>query len=269
MGGDDGAAATATPTGAEGSQGEGDGGSGLYDLSTIPPELRDQVEPAFKQFDANVTKKFQEHADFRRQWEPYEQLGLHDYEPDFLSNLLEFAELASDEDSYREWLQAQAKEFGIGAEPPNGSEPGNDGSPDAVRQTVAEEIQKAMSPINEKFSQQEQAQQLQQEREALTTRFDELKQEAGVEFSEKDEQRIWKLAQAFGSEDDPVGLAFKEYQEMIGDAEKGLLGKKLEAPRAPEGPGGSPATTVERPKTFADARGMAAERIKQSLQANA
>jgi hypothetical protein len=51
-------------------EGQG-GGLGLYDLTTVPEHLRPVVEPLLKKVEANVTQRFQEHADFRKQWEPF------------------------------------------------------------------------------------------------------------------------------------------------------------------------------------------------------
>src|SRR5436190_236250 len=91
-GADDGGAA-----GGEGGQG-GEVGGGLYDLSSFDPAIREQVEPAFKQFDANVTKKFQDYSEQLKPWEPYKEMGLHEkYEPEFVQQSLEWMDQMQDE----------------------------------------------------------------------------------------------------------------------------------------------------------------------------
>jgi hypothetical protein len=47
-------------------------------LDRLPEEMRGDVEPIFKEWDANVTKRFQEAAEFRKTMEPLSDLGLTD-----------------------------------------------------------------------------------------------------------------------------------------------------------------------------------------------
>lgn len=101
----------------DGVQPEGQGAAsgspyGEY-LSRIPEEQRGVVEPVFKDWDANVTRRFQEASEFRRQWEPYGDLGLTEYDPGYLQQLLQLGQLFNDQDSYKEWLQLQAQEAGL------------------------------------------------------------------------------------------------------------------------------------------------------------
>src|SRR3954465_2872880 len=92
---------------AAGGEGQGQGAStdnlGLHpDLSNVPEGIRSQVEALLKEYDGNVTWKFQEAAEYTKQCEPYQNLGINELEPDELSDLMAFREIASDPDSFRE-----------------------------------------------------------------------------------------------------------------------------------------------------------------------
>ena len=100
----------------------------------------------------------------------------------------------------------------------------------------------------------------------LSDRMAEVAKEAGLDLSEREQERVFKLALAYAEDDDPIGKAFGEYQEMLADAEKGVLGKKLAAPKGAEGPGGVAATATEPIKTFKEAEEAARQRIRASLQ---
>lgn len=85
--------------------GEGQGGFGdLYDLSAAPEELRPFLEQELRKVESNVNGKLREHADYRKRWEPFEAVdGLSDLDPESLSELVKFHEVASDPDAFLDW----------------------------------------------------------------------------------------------------------------------------------------------------------------------
>lgn len=89
--------------------GEGDGGASdapyAEYLNRIPEEYRAEVEPAFKEWDGQVTRRFQEAAEFRKQWEPFQDTGVHEMQPDEVKWALQVAEAAQNNPAaLREWL---------------------------------------------------------------------------------------------------------------------------------------------------------------------
>jgi hypothetical protein len=273
-GADDGtvpAAPAATPP-AEGAngQGAGDGSLGLYDLSNVPDDVKEHLIPHLKAIEGNATKKFQEHADFRSQWEPYEKLGLHEIDPENMQSLLDFYDLAQDDDAWKGYIESQAKEMGLLEA--QGAGAGLDGGdleglgPEEIQQLVDERVRQATEPLQQAQAQQQMQAAQAKEAEALSTRLTQLAEESQVELDEDTEDRIFRLASKYAEQDDPVEPAFREYLAMIGGAESDLLKKKLAAPRAPEGPGGQAATAAPPLKDFKAAGQAARERLKQSLQ---
>jgi hypothetical protein len=103
-----GAPAAAGDGGAGGAGDGGDGASGPipWDLSSVSEELRPHVEAALKGVEGGVTKRFQEHADFRKQWEPYAGVeGLSEISPEDMARLVAFHQTASDEQQFEQWLR--------------------------------------------------------------------------------------------------------------------------------------------------------------------
>src|SRR5215216_3395957 len=100
------------PGGAEGT--EQQPGLGLYDLSGAPEELRPFLEQELKKYDGNVTKKFQEHADFRKRFEPYQDLDFGDVPADELGELLQLRQVFQDPQQTQEWLSALNEELCLG-----------------------------------------------------------------------------------------------------------------------------------------------------------
>src|ERR1035437_4782758 len=50
-------------------------------LDRLPEEVRGDVEPVFRDWDAQTTRKFQDAAKYRKQWEPLEQTGVSQRDP--------------------------------------------------------------------------------------------------------------------------------------------------------------------------------------------
>ena len=260
-----------------GQGGAADGG-GLYDLNQFAPEIREQVEPAFKQFDANVTRKFQELNDRYKPWEPYAEMGLSEYDPEYVGQLLQFGETLQDEASFKDWLGKIVDEHGealgvtrADAETDDLDDLGGyEGlTADQVKQIVAEQVQGAVAPLTQAQQKQEMERLQAEEVKRLDARLDELIEGAGLEGLD-DETRdvVFTLAARHEGQADPVELGFKDFQAITGKAESGVLGAKARKPRAPEGAGGSPpAAPAERPTTFGEAKKMALERIAQSINA--
>lgn len=234
---------------AEGGEGQGaEGNGGLYDLSAVPEDMRSQVEPLFKQFDANVTKKFQEHADYRKGWEPYENLGLNEYDPEGLQQLLQFAEQnLTSEDALREFVMSTAQENGWsldGEEPEGDPEEGED---DPVRSEL-DALKQQLSQITERDQAREQEQREQQIGEYITGEYDRLKGEVGELPDEEAQDWVDARAAMYASDpekrDKAIETAYRDYFAMVANIEKGLLKRKGDQPQAPE-QGGRPATGEE------------------------
>lgn len=245
-------------------QGAAESTSGLYDLSSVPEHLRGAVEPILKGFDANVTKKFQEHSDYRKGWEPYERLGVNQVDPEELSELLEFQRIWSDPTSRRAWYEEMRDHvLGEDAEDDLGDdEPvATDGQTD-VAKLVAEAVKQAMAPIMQEREQAQADQQRDQQMKAITSELDALEQEHG----KFDRERVCQMALLYGEDPDGLKKGYADYQALIAEARKDFVARSMDQPETPN-QGGQAVSAVSPPKTYDEARSAALQLLRNSTAA--
>jgi hypothetical protein len=263
----------ATPDAPEGAEVEPEGqgeAAGLYDLSSVPDELKPHVEEHLKQMEANATRKFQEFAEQRKAWEPYEELGINELDPAALKQLLQFAELAQDEDRFKEWWEEVGErmelfEDGSGGELDFSNENFSEDelTPESIKAMIAEGVSEAVKPIQESLTQGEQERLEQEAMSEVTGVLDGLKEEHGADL---DTDAILQLAYAYVDEDpdNAVQKGFEDFQRIVGAGQASLLKKKADDPARVEGPG-SADTTPRKITSFEDAKAAAAERFKATV----
>lgn len=242
---------------------------GLYDLETVDPEIREHLAPHLKAIEANATKKFQEAAEYRKGWAPYEDLGLKDVPPETVEQLLDFLQVASDPTQFAEWWKAAGEERGLFEAQTEGAglEGIEDLSPDKIQEMIAEQIAKGLNPIQETLQAQEQSRLEQQANQEIEDQLKQIRAD-NPELPEGAENAIVRLAYSYADEDGSSAIekGFEEYKALISQGEKGLFEQKANQPGVPEG-AGAPSTTTEPITSFGDPRlkASAAERLRKSL----
>lgn len=240
-------------------QGQQDTNPGLYpDLSAVPEDVRDIVTPLLKQFEGNVTRKFQEAAEFRKTWEPFQELGVHQVDPDELRELLAFRELAQDPDQFKAWYEAVGQEMGLHqqAAQPEAPAPGD---PAALESTLAKLLDQRLGPIEQAYQSQQEQARLQHAESFVNSKLDELKAEHG----EFDADAVCQLALAYEG-NDAIDRGFADYQRLVGQVEKNVFESKLQQPDSPA-QGGRPATQQKPITDFAEAKKAALGLMQQAM----
>lgn len=250
---------------AEGQGAEGGDAGGLYadHLNSVPEEHRELVEGALKGFaDKTVSPKLREHADYRKQWEPFEKLGVNEYDPEGLGQLLEFAQSTlADPDALQEWVLETARENGWIEEDPE-----SEGESDPVQDKI-QELESQLSQFTERDAAREQQQQEAKTLEYIDGEFNRMKEELGELPSKKAMDWVEARAIVLADSDDAevkgkaIELAHREYFDMIAEFEKDLLKRKGDQPRAPE-QGGRPGTSEEENTDWKTARQRAEARVR-------
>lgn len=258
----------------EGQGGEPGGAPFQEYLDRIPEEHRALVEPVFREWDGNVTKRFQEHAQQLSQWEPYEQIGLTQYEPDTIARLVAFAEEISTPEAYLAWLQEQAKAAGLlQAEPAVAPAAGE------LDPSIVGAVEQLLSPLQQAVEGlvgwQQQQQEWQQQQE-LSSYQQEAQAEYAAAYAELQEQHgeipaeaLERFADRYVGTCDPrevVQKAFADYQAFVAQVEQGVFTRKLDAPAPPQTGGATPPPTTA-PESLADAHAAAATRLRANRQA--
>lgn len=244
--------------------------SGLYDLDSVAPEIREHLAPHLKAIEGNVTKKFQEAAEYRKGWAPYEELGIKDVPAETVGELLNFLQVAGNPEQFAEWWKAAGEERGLFDQtqaPGLEMENVDDLSADKIQELIAEQIAKSLNPIQETLQAQEQKRLEQEANQEITQQLEQIRKD-NPDLPQGAENAIVRLAYSYADEDgsDAIQKGFEEYQALIGQGEKGLFEKKVDQPQAPEGPG-APSTAPDAITSFGDPRlkAAAAERLRKSL----
>jgi hypothetical protein len=217
-----------------------DSGADLYNLDSVEnPEVRQQLEPHVKAIQSNVEKKFREAADYRKGWQPYEEMGLQDMQPDQLKQLLDFASMANDPTQFDEWLKTAAEERGL----LNGVsgddldlEDVEEMSPEKIEELVAKQTQ----PIKEALENQSREQAIAGAEEEVQTSLQGIRKD-NPDLPENAEDAIEQLAYRYTDEpnmsaSEIIAKGFEDYQNLIGQGEKGLFEQKANQPAPAEGP---------------------------------
>ena len=260
-------------------QGDGSGAAPYQEwLDRIPEQVRGDVEPVFKDWDASVTKRFQDAAEYRRQWEPYEQTGVRNLSPEQVQWASQFMDAYDNNpQAIVEWAKEYANERGLTlAEAAQQAQEASERSEQSFddysvgydTQALEKALQAQLGPIQQRLEafaswqeQQEEAQRVQEANQFIRQQLDELKAQHGAEFDEDAVERF--IPQYI--ESDPrnaVPNAWRDYQSLKAQLEKSFVSTKIGAPPAAES-GGLADGSPEPVKTLDKANELARNILRQ------
>lgn len=241
---------------------------GFIDISSVPEDYRPHVAPIFKDIEREIGTRLQDAAEYRKGWEPYESLGLDQYEPESLGQVLQFAnEVLGNDESFEQWWNQVGEEQGwFESDGDEGDDDEDDeglidlSDPDTFRSAIREEIGDVLSPILESQRNDEQQRAVEEAGKQIEQQVADLK----GEYGEFDEQVLYKFASHYDGPE-AIQKGFQDMMEFVNSVEGQIIeGSGGGAPR-PEGPG-QPNTSPEPIRSIKDARKVAQERIRASRQ---
>ncbi|HEX9007327.1 MAG TPA: hypothetical protein VF889_08525 [Bacteroidota bacterium] len=245
----------------EGQGGEATPGDSPYAdyLNRIPEEVRGEVEPVFRDWDANTTKRFQEHSEFRKQWEPLKDTGVDQLTPEQAAYAVQLFQALDDPQTMKQWWDGYAEQNGLTPQEAKQAQQAVEstledfqGYEDPTRQ-LEKLLEERLTPLQQRLEQYDSRfqQQEQQAREAEAAKFiegqvAELEQKHG-KFDEQTTELVNTLAGRY-IESDPMNAiprAYEDLQRWRNDVEKAALQAKVDAP-APAESGGIPDVSPEQ-----------------------
>lgn len=258
-------------------EGQGAEGGGFVDqyLPQVPEDYREHVEPYLRDIESNANQRFQEHAQYKEQWEPYEELGLTDYEPESLAQLLQFAELMNDPEAVHEWWNRLGEENGYireliddyGLEDEDEGEEGEEEQydPQILMTAMQQMLDERLAPVLERNQEYEEQERVKEADSEIQQRVDAIQNE--YDLSEDELQAVYKLSLAYIDTDGPDAITkgFADFQNLVGNVETNTVTKKAGGPSKPEGEG-KPNTAAKAPTDWNEAKEMAKERFAQLQQ---
>jgi hypothetical protein len=244
-------------------------------LNRIPEELRGQVEPIFKEWDGNTTRKFQEASEYRKGWEPYEQVGVNRHDPAAVEWALQFYSALENPKAIKDWYgdyQQQHPELQEQQAVQQQQSPDAFEFQDPSVQAYEEKMKALLAPMQQELdaNRQWRETQAQQTREQDALRYiegqiGELKEKHGAEFNE---QAVEQLIPQY-IETDPrnaVQRAWADYQSLVNQIQKDVLQSKVKQPAAAES-GGLPDVAPEEVKTMSRAGEITREILRNARMA--
>jgi hypothetical protein len=244
----------------------GSQGNGLHEsfISSAPEHLQDAARQLVPHWDSYVQRQFTDHANFRKSWEPYEQLGLNEIEPDELQDLLNFREIIQDEDQFRQWYEDVGQLLG--------SDPNESVNEAADEYGFPPELLNAIGQMQQQLNELTQDRQVQAEQQALNQTASEVRQELdqlksqnpNLQWDEELEDTVCTLALKYDTPD-ALQRGFQDYQKLVGRAENGVFNQRTDpALRVAPVSGGNNNTSVEPVTTFEQAARAARERLRHT-----
>lgn len=143
------------PDNTDPAQPSGQGGNGdtpyAEYLNRIPEEVRSEVEPVFRDWDSNTTRRFQEAADYKRGWEPFEQLGVNTREPSEVEWAMQFVDALQNPQAIRDWYGEYAKDHGL-SPAQNGEQQEEEFSDPSMQALIERTLQAQLGPVSSQLA---------------------------------------------------------------------------------------------------------------------
>jgi hypothetical protein len=270
------------PTGAEGAQAEAQGAeqhtSPIASRPTIRRRTRQRQVPsgprreqrqpapdpneylashwlmeALKHKDADVTRGFQEHKQFREQWEPFSKIqGLGDMSPEDVGQLVEWSQAMNDPQAFQAWYEGVGQQLGLspeldedawvrmgeekgwfegGGEGEGQQENGQGFDPNQLQSMLDSMLEQKLQPVQQWLGSQEQNQQAEQIKTQWEQQMSSLADQHGVKLDDARDDILHLMAGYLDDGvEDPVSKAFEHYLRISGKAQGDLIEDKLNQP---------------------------------------
>ena len=232
-------------------------------LDRFPEEARDVASEVFKEWDGNVTKRFQDASQFRQQMEPFAPL-LTGRQAEEIEWGLQFRDAAlNNPQAVKEWFEGYAQEHGLTQAEQDQLEQDVLTDPDLTQalQTQLGPLQQQVEAIQARFEAQDHAQRLQEAQTMISTQLDAEEKRLGVAFNR---EAIECLAGKY-IEADPqnaISRAAQDWEKIHNEIQAGALQKKVDTSRPAAESGGVPDGSPEEIKTLAQAREIALQQLR-------
>lgn len=226
----------ANPVQPEGQGGQsGDAPYAEY-LNRIPEDVRSDVEPVFRDWDSNTTRRFQESADYKRQWEPFEDLGVNKREPAEVEWAMQFVDALQNPNAIRDWYSEYAKQNGLSAAQQDQLE--EEYTDPSVKAMIEQTMQSQLGPVASQLAEiaqwrdaQERQAREEQAMSRIQSEMNDLKAKHPDVFNE---QMVEKLLPQYIDSDPEhaVSRAFADWQAMQSQIQTAWTDGKVNQPPA-------------------------------------
>lgn len=213
----------------------------------VPEPLRAMVLPHMQHVEGLTTKKLQEAAELRKQWDGL----IGDRDPEVVAQYLKIAEQLDDPEQGPELIPKIAELYGLSiAEAQELADDIEDGQPDEgddqtdIDALVEQRVQERLAPIESRFEAQEHEKRVAEVQEQIDTSLAAIKEQVGdANWSDELAKDIEQAAVLFkdeGSVDKAIAKGWEFLKRQTSRAQTGLLAAKRDEPGQAEIGGSQP-----------------------------
>jgi hypothetical protein len=232
-------------------------------LDRIPEEVRDDVESVFKDWDADYTRKSQEHAEYRKSWEPYEQAGINQLSPEQAQYGAQLVQALDDPQAMQQWWNAYAEQAGL--TPQEAAQQQSEQAAPTLdefmgtsdTQQLQELLKQELSPLQQQIQQmtewrdqQEYSTRLAEAERYVNGQIETLKAKHPDEFNQDAIEKL--VVNYMNDPEHAVERAFADWQTIRAQIERDTLQGKANQP-APAESGGVANAAAEETTSMAEA----------------
>lgn len=239
-------------------------------LQTVPEGAREAAETWFRDTSKGLDAKLQEAAQFRQQWEPYQNVELlRSYEPEPLNELLAWhQQVTASPEAFKEWLQNAAREEGLTpAEEQQIAEEAmldTEITPERIEQLIAEKAAERIAPLEERLQNWEIEKAVDAEDQSIRSEFDRLQSENDVQLTNEQKADIIDLGINHEGQGSWIEHGFNRYRSMTSEAQKAFVEEKSNQPAAALTGGGT--ARLEPTRDWKQAEERTRERFRAMQQ---
>ncbi len=251
---------------------DGQGQGGLFDsyIQSVPESWdqtegfstpRDAVTNYLKDAERGVNSRLSDAAKLEKELGPYKDLGLSNYEPSQLNELLQwYGQVSSSEDGFQQWVAQAAQELGLTQQ--EAEDHVESGLDQLTPEQLQALVQQQTAPIQQQLSQFQEQQQLSGLERQIESGLSGIEQKAGRQLTDDEKAAIVDLGEAFDG-DNWLDEGYKRYEALTGGAQASLVNGKLNQPRGSLSAGSQ--ETPALPKDLKELESMAKERMRQMM----
>jgi hypothetical protein len=231
----------------------------------VPEPAHGYVRDALKHHDGLTTKKFQEHAEFRKQWEPYAGIeGFDQWDPEDLAEALPVIQMLMDEDQQVDAVRSMAISLGLLPEDGEDDEPFADDLDDGGEpEGPPAWFEAQFAPMREFMERQQQQELAESSQRYIDKGFEAIRSELGRDLTDGEDADIRDRAEGYArrGDQDPIASAWAAHKKVRTQVEKDFLGSKSQEPGRAEIGHSAPAAQRAR-----DPRLSLEDQARQELQ---
>ena len=224
-------------------EGQGTESAGIFDayLQSVPEEQREIATGYLKDAEKHVNERVQKASELEKTFGPYQELGLNQYQPEQLQQLLGWYEQVSQsEDAFKNWLTDAAKEAGLTLA--QAEEVAEEAEEHDLTRKEAEELatqraQEMVAPLEQRQAEWEEQRMVDDIESGILKELRDVETKDGVSLTDEEKAEIIDLG-LHHEGDNWIEYGYDRYKKIYTAGQRLFVEQKLAQPQSPMTTGG-------------------------------